>query len=178
MYKETSLNDASINQQLSPEFVLSRSKAAAVCLHDRGKKSGVNLDVIGHLSQTICIKWDELTKTDFNSYADMQDATEWGAEAIAFIVISDFTDYNIIKKSSKGTGFDYMLSNSRGSLFQNELAKLEVSGILELHRESELQARTAAKLNQATKHYKDIPVFVIVTAFSVPKSEVIYASGN
>jgi uncharacterized membrane-anchored protein len=97
--------------KLSYEIILCKSKAAAVCLENVGKRTGVELKVNGSIMNTIGLNWLELAECDFHSYADSQEATEWGAEAIAFIIVSEFTEYQVIKRSYKGTGFDYMLAD-------------------------------------------------------------------
>ena len=170
--KQIQLTNPRLVPKLSPELVLCKSKAAAVCLQSVGKQTGVQLQVTGSIVETLCLNWSELNEIDFDSFADMQETTEWGAEAIAFIVVNEFTDYQVIKRSCKGTGFDYLLSNKDCDLFQDVQAKLEVSGIKELKNSSELKYRVKEKVTQASQKFTNLPVLVIVTAFSAPNSEV------
>jgi hypothetical protein len=158
--------------------MLCKGKAAAVCLHSEGKQPGVELSVTGSLTETIDLNWESLEECDINSYSDYQESTEWGAEAIAFIVVNELTNYDVVKRSAKGTGFDYMLANRDSELFQGYQAKLEVSGIKKLKSKSDIKERVRQKIQQASRKYKDLPVFVVVTAFSTPEAEVSHVAGD
>lgn len=176
--KQIQLTDPRHVPNLSPEIIICKGKAAAVCLQNVGKQTGVELQVTGSIVNTIGLNWFELAECDFNSYADSQETTEWGAEAIAFIVVNEFTEYQVIKRSYKGTGFDYMLADKECKLFQGTQAKLEVSGIQNLKNPSDLKSRVNQKVTQASQKFKNLPVLVIVTAFSTPKAEVSHVAGN
>lgn len=176
--KQVHLTDPKHVPKLSPEIILCKGKAAAVCLQNVGKQTGVELQVNGSIVNTIGLNWLELAECDLNSYADSQETTEWGAEAIAFIVVSEFTEYQVIKRSYKGTGFDYMLADKGCDLFQDTQAKLEVSGIKDLKNSSDLKSRVNQKVTQASQKFKNLPVLVIVTAFSTPETEVSHVAGN
>lgn len=176
--KTVHLIDHTTAPKLSSELVLCKGKAAAICLEDMGKKSGIALKISGaRIDETLCLEWNGLSEKDYNSYSDAQEATEWGAECIAFIVINHFTEYEVFRRSHKGTGFDYLLSKKGSTLFQDVGAKLEVSGIKNLERGSDLTYRVKQKIDQASRSRKELPLYVVVVAFSVPKAEVSHVEG-
>lgn len=161
---------------LSSEIIACKGKAAALCLEKQGFHPGVNLDITGSIENSIQVFWENLTEKDFSSFNDLQEATEWGAEAIAFVIIRYMTNFEVIKRSRKGTGFDYHLStNINESLFQQS-AKLEVSGIFTKTKSNNIESRIKLKITQATRYSQDLSLFVVITEFSSPETGVYYAT--
>ena len=95
---------------LSRGFCGMVAEAAAVCLAEQGHKSGVELEIRGVVSESVELRWKPVTTEMAATYADSEVATENGALAIAFMTVRDFTPFTIIRRSMKGTGFDYWLS--------------------------------------------------------------------
>ncbi len=172
------LHDTGVIPKLSPELMLMKGKAAAYCFEECGFNDRQTLRISGCFDDSLGVEWNSLSEIDRNSFSDNQESTEWGAEAIAFIVINQLTDFDVISRSYKSTGFDYTLQKKDCSLFQGEIAKLEVSGILKLRRDGDLMTRIKQKIKQATKSHQDIPLYVVVTAFSGSETGVHYVEGN
>jgi hypothetical protein len=173
---QVKITDPTIAPKLSKEFVETKGIAAAVCFKKAKKKSGVILTVNGHFNKLMMISWDKLDNKVLNTYADDREITEWGAEAIAFAIVEFFTSYRCVKRSQIGTGFDYYLTEDDSTLFQGKIAKLEVSGILSIKRNSDISKRLSLKTKQATDKYKNMPFYVIIIAFSAPVAEVYYGN--
>src|SRR5271167_4337074 len=62
------------------------------------------------------------------SYSPQEEATENGAVGVAILLVDRLTDYHIVQRSWKKTGFDYWLGFKDAVVFQG-CARLEVSGI-------------------------------------------------
>jgi hypothetical protein len=75
--------------------------------------------------------WEhEISEQILNSWDDYQEATEAGATGIAFLLMLELTEFTIIRRARKGTGFDYWLGNKDAAYPFQEAARPEVSGIL------------------------------------------------
>jgi hypothetical protein len=167
------LGDNLIAPNLTSSLVESYGIAAAVCYDKNGFHPEIEHEITGDIQGTITLDWDKLTSIDNNTYNDLQEATEWGATVIAFLLIKQYTNYRVISRSKKGTGYDYFLGSGTGNLFQ-DMAKLEVSGILKVTKKNSIEQRKREKMKQAEKYDKELTVFVVVTGFSSKESGVCY----
>jgi len=126
--------------------------------------------VIGDVSRTFLLAWDKTTAQARRTWNDLQWATEFGAYGIATLLVHALTDLTVMKRSCKGTGFDFCLcaKDDEQPLFQGK-ARLEVSGILD-GDSTLLQARARQKLRQTAVSNGTLPAYVIVVEFSEPCS--------
>ena len=79
------------------------------------------------------------------------DGPEQGAEAIAFLLIRERTDYTAIKRAVTLTGIDYWLdhkSSAQMQIFSKGSARLEVSGILSNHLRIDLNIEAVERSNR------------------------------
>lgn len=89
----------------------------------------------------------------------LQEATQYGAYALALLLMRALTGYTVIERARKGTGFDWWLGND-DNLFQRK-ARLEVSGILH-GTKRRLNARVRARLRQTRQSDElEIPAYVV-----------------
>jgi hypothetical protein len=100
------------------------------------------------------------------THNDLPAAAEQGAYGIAFLLAEQLTEFKVIERSRKGTGFDYWLGTG-GELFQ-KAARMEVSGIV--NDQDAVQARVEAKLKQTARKTSRLPAFVAVVEFGKPLS--------
>jgi hypothetical protein len=149
------------------------ANAAAVCLDRNRHTSGVELAVSGQYRRRVSVLWDGPTDQIRRSYADLHEATEFGAAGVATAALNNFGGWVVMQRSRKGTGFDYWISKKderSGPLFQN-CAPLEVSGILS-GDENELHRRVRIKKEQisvaSTRRGK-----VAVVEFSAPRTRIV-----
>ena len=147
------------------------AEAAAVCLEHREHASGAHLTVQGIAAETFEVHWQAVAEKMRKCWADMQAATEHGAYGIAFLLIIDLTEYTIIERSCKGTGFDYWLGTKQDELFQKK-ARLEVSGIL-AGEEREIKDRVRQKKKQTDPSDGERPAYIAVIEFSAPTARVV-----
>ena len=154
------------------------AEAGAYCLKAQGHASGVRLDMAGNFDTPLRVVWtDMLDDQVFRTWADSQEATEFGAVAIASMLIHTLTDYTFIERSFKGTGFDYWLGkgeyNENLLPFEQRKARLEVSGIWRESPRNTVLARMELKKRQISKSDSGkFPALIIVVEFGTPKSNI------
>jgi hypothetical protein len=150
------------------------AEAAAFCLHHHRHVAPVVFTISGDASKSGVLVWDAVTKPHTSTYADLPEATAWGACGIAILVATRLTGIPFVQRSVKGTGVDYWLGDDSEDhgLFQRK-ARLEVSGILE-GREAEIRRRLKRKLAQTTpSDSTSLPAYVAIVEFSAPQSRFV-----
>lgn len=145
------------------------------CCHDTGVEI---LTQYKGEEKTIPIIWDE-NDSDLQtlslSYND-DDGVEFGAEALALLLVRECTDYTAIRRAANGTGIDYYLGKKRGNsknFFSDNDARLEISGILKENQKNTVKTRVKKKLKQTKPTDGTSTVFVSVIEFSHPKSQMV-----
>lgn len=152
------------------------AETAAICLEHCDHPTTVPLRVIvdNDEEQRYTLRRQRVSERMRRANNDLQDATEFGACGIAFLVVREVTGLTAINRSRKGTGFDYWLKkDSPDSLPFAHAARLEVSGILE-GTDKELATRTRQKLNQSKPSDAEtrLPAYAVVVEFGEPKAQV------
>jgi hypothetical protein len=148
------------------------AESAAVCLEDRQHQPGVRFSVKGSYRRTAHLKWVGATRQQQLTYADMQEATEYGAAGVAILTLKRAVGKVVVERSRKGDYFDYWLgSEGGGELFQNR-ERLEVSGIL-AGDEKKLELRVEQKRDQITRARGKLTKYVAVVEFGSPKAKVV-----
>jgi hypothetical protein len=145
------------------------AEAASVCLFSHKHGISMNFEVDGYVKQTYNLFRIDVNDLSLNSFADLEEAAEFGAMGIAVAVINDQTGWKAVR-SWKGTGFDYWFgSESEEYLFQNKL-RIEVSGDLK-GTDSEINSRLKKKMEQTqVSDHLSIPACAVIVEFSIPKS--------
>ncbi|MBI1355287.1 MAG: hypothetical protein GC160_13140 [Acidobacteria bacterium] len=152
------------------------AEAAAQCLTRAGFASRAPFELRGDISAEeieIEIEFEPPSLAVERFWADERKAIEFGAEAVAALLVEELTSWTIARRSRIGTGFDHWLvpkGGMAGDLYQ-ESAKLEVSGIFEA-ADSRLGARVRAKLQQARRTRSDLVLVAMVVRFRPPTAEV------
>jgi hypothetical protein len=115
------------------------------------------------------LEWVSVDEQTRRCYADMQEATEWGAAGIAVLVIKEAIGLVVVERSAKGTGFDYWLGseqNDSGFLFEGA-SRLEVSGIL-AGTKGQIESRFKQKKGQMAPTDQVAPGVVAIVEFRTP----------
>lgn len=155
------------------------AEAAAVCLHLNGYKSGVELKVQGEIEETLIVEWnDKITDDVLSSWNDVKEATEFGATALAILILLEYSDFTHVIRAYQGTGIDYWLGISEHTSDilpkDNIKGRLEISGILKESKSNTLNMRISQKIKQAKKtDDTKLPVYIVVVEFSQPKAKII-----
>lgn len=153
---------------LSPGMGKYMAEAACVCLESNGHQSGVILSVDGDYQHTYAVNWSWLPPPIHEKWGDADEATEFGAYAVAVLVVTDLAQLSVVRRSRKGTGFDFWLGppDSDEPLFQKKQC-LEVSGI-HSGDDTAVRARLSAKHRQVQQGSGQIPGYVAIVEFGSP----------
>ena len=115
-----------------------------------------------------------ITDQMLHCYNNSKYTTEQAAYGIAFLIIQELTDYTVIERSRRGTGFDYWLGKKGDNNelpFQNAV-RLEVSGIRK-GDDSRIKARIKQKLEQVSPTDGTLPAYIVVVEFSNPLAFIV-----
>ena len=133
--------------------------------------------MIGFANSIYALAWPRTTHQTLRALADSQEATEYGATAIAVLLVKKEFGYAAVERAVKGTGIDYWLGHETdGPPFQHK-ARLEVSGILHIkgsHKDvvREIASRVRQKIRQTQPSSGSLPAYVIVVEFGTPLAEI------
>jgi hypothetical protein len=157
---------------ITPAFGAALAEACAICLEEQKHSQGVEIQVEGEFTTKFQLHWQEITDQMLRCWNDPEYTTEQAAYGIAFLLIQSLTDYTVIERSRKGTGFDYWLGNNATNElpFQNRV-RLEVSGIRQANQ-SRIRARVKQKIEQTSPSDGSFPAYIIVVEFSKPQSHI------
>lgn len=151
--------------RLSPAAASDLVESAVVCLLQHGHVSGTSLELPP--AGAVRLKFCDPDPRAFGSRADLQEATERGATAIAIAVVKRQTGLGVLDRSRKGTGCDwYIGEDDGGPPFQN-MHRLEISGILD-ESEAKMRRRLVQKVQQLERGNDDLPGYVVVVGFRTP----------
>jgi hypothetical protein len=155
------------------------AEAASQCLYRNDHPDPVLLEVTGDKCVHGNLTWGEFDGRHHGTWADAQEATEYGAYGVAILVALPLTRTSRVQRSAKGTGIDYWLGDGldeRG-IFQRT-ARLEVSGILK-GKEVEIAARLREKLVQIKQSdLTTLPGYVVIVSFATPEARLVKATAE
>ena len=162
---------------ISPVWGRTLAEIAGVCLESQGHAPGIWLLTIGCSADGAQLFWTNVANQTRRSWADLQEATEYGATAVAIMLAKRETGYAVIERAMKGTGIDYWLGDDFGALPFQRKARLEISGILHARGDSRavkraVAARVEQKLEQTVRSGNLLPAYAVVVEFGTPLAEV------
>ncbi len=148
------------------------------CLDRAGHESGVNLGIMiddkGAVSENnYSLEWStEINDALRRRHADDWSSTEYGAYAIAFLLVREMTPYTAIEQANRGTAVDYYLSDKTrdDDLIFNHAARLEVSGIGS-GGTTEIDSRLKSKLKRLKNNA--IPVYIVIVEHGTPRAKFV-----
>lgn len=155
------------------------AEGGAYCLEMNGHASGVVLLVEGDFSEQIKLLWkDKVNDQVKRAWNETQEATEYGATAIALVILQELTDYTVIERSFTGTGFDYWLGTGEYDEnllpFEQRKARLEISGIWRASESNTIDARVQIKRKQLEQSDStQLPGLIIVVEFGTPTAKFV-----
>src|SRR6185437_93411 len=65
------------------------AEAAAVCLEDQQHLTGISLSVDGSYRRKLLLNWVTVSNQQRHTYADLHEATEYGACGVAILLIEN-----------------------------------------------------------------------------------------
>ena len=149
------------------------AECAVVCYDNCEYRALPDLQTVGRHNQPFTLIGPPVTNRMRRTYADLQEATEYGACGIAVLLMEASEGLTICERASKGSGgFDYYLTPlsaeqelDTDNFLGTATAALEVSGILEGNI-VDLQYRLNEKRRQLQERPQLLPVYIVVVGFS------------
>ena len=92
---------------ITPAFGAALAEACAVCLTSQGHEPGVELQVEGDFTGTFQLFWQQVTDQMQRWWNYEEYTTEQAAYGVALLLIKRLTDFTVVERSRRGTGFDY-----------------------------------------------------------------------
>lgn len=141
-----------------------------VMLHRSNHKSPTNLLLSGMTDDKVNVIWtDDFNLQKDRTHSDRQVNTERSAVCISVLLAKRLTDYSVIMRSRRGTGFDYLLGTDE-NIF-NPKARLEISGIEKESSSNTIQYRFKQKVEQVSpSDNTGLPAYISVVEFNTPKA--------
>ncbi len=147
------------------------AEAAAVCFERCGHHEEFDLLVRGWTSLSCRLRRPSVGPQTIRAHADLQEATEHGACAVAILVTRKITGAQVLERSAKGTGFDYWIGEDESVPFRLR-TRLEVSGILR-GTKADVDHRVEEKCRQTERSdTMQLDALVFVVEFSRPLAKV------
>lgn len=159
---------------LTPSRGSSMAEACAVCLEEEHHIDGARLAVEGIYASIFHIQKPEVTPQMLSAWADPIEATEYGATAIAILLLRELADLQVVRRSFIGPGFDYWVGTiaDENEFFIQGKARLEISGIRH-GTDTQINSRVKQKLDQTIpSDNSGFPAYIVVVEFSRPIAKV------
>ena len=95
--------------------------AGAICLESQNHPPGVALAVRGNADGTrnYRLNWTPTASGD-NALWQLNQSTEWGAAAVAILLVNQVTPYRVAEAAIVGTGIDFWLSEDSNLTLQRQ----------------------------------------------------------
>lgn len=156
---------------VSSAYGSAAAEAAAYCLYRNHHHNPGSLLLTLKTSVITNLLWSEVGSELDSTWADLKEAVEYGAYAVAIVVSVQITKFRRVERCAQsGTGIDIWLTDStddRG-IFQQS-ARLEVSGIFN-GSQSAIRARLNQKVEQTkSSDHTTLPAYVAIVEFGSPE---------
>jgi hypothetical protein len=140
-----------------------------------GHVSGVIMKVVQSSNNSYYdVKWPDDTPSEeaLKQSYDIVESSERGAEAVAFLLVGEITEFTALYRAVRGTHIDYWLGykTDPNNPFKNA-GRLEVSGIITENEGNTVRGRVKEKTDRMPDGI--LPVYVIVVEFSRPYATVV-----
>jgi hypothetical protein len=155
------------------------AEAASHCLHFHQHQNPTLLSITGDHTTAGTLAWCDAGDLEQTTWADLHEATEYGAYAVGIIVALRLTEKSRVERSVRGTGVDYWISDGedQDGLFQRT-ARLEISGLLK-GGEARMAARLRGKVLQTQRSDSlGLPAYIAIVDFSEPEARFVQAKGG
>ncbi|MEO0468447.1 MAG: hypothetical protein AAF206_02410 [Bacteroidota bacterium] len=151
---------------ISPIFAAFLWEACLACLDHNDHLPKADLTILGDQEiEYQLISYEAIDDQLRNTWSDPTEATEYGATCLAVLLVLEVTDYTVVRRSVKGTGFDYWLGHASGDFPFQDTARLEISGILSGDMKALLRRVKAKKKQTERSDHLGLPALIIVSEF-------------
>jgi len=159
---------------LTPAMGRVLAEAAAICLDHAGHTPKAVLVVLNDSEREFLLDWPPVSDQMRRTFADLQEATQFGACAVSIVLVKVMIGFEVLERSWIGTGFDYWVGNEGDGLPFDNMARLEVSGILNGNH-TDVKSRVKQKVKQVSvSDNLKIPAIVSVVEFGKPIAKVVH----
>ncbi len=148
------------------------AEAALVCLELNKHSTGVSLEISGDFEETFHVSWTgTITSSVKEGWKDVKEATEYGASALAILLIKELTPFQYFERMNQDEIGDYLIKTSKEA---KDFSFIEISGIWKKSPKNSVNNRIRLKMKQIQKKatYK-LELFTIVIEFSEPEGKII-----
>ena len=169
------LDTTDFGSYILPSMYAYYAEAAAICFEENNFRGTAVLKIEDDEVEVAAFHftWSSVNQQVKDMHNDLIYETEYGAYCIAFLIIHHLTDYKVIRRSKRKTGFDYWLGEKESEYPFEDVARLEISGILR-GKNTEITQRIRIKKEQTKQSDgSQLPAFIIVTEFSKPISKIV-----
>ena len=165
---------------LTPAEAGHLAEAAVVAADASGNPLPQRIAFSGRKSRKPLVVGPRLTERMRRTYADLQEAVEWGASGVAAVAIESLENLTVYERSPKsGHGFDYFLIRSDtnanfddDNFFAVATHVLEVSGTMQ-HDKNEMENRVSEKIRRLKQKEQSLPAFVLVVDFRHARAKLV-----
>lgn len=155
------------------------AEAASHCLQFHQHENPILLSITGDLTLAGMFAWCDAVELGEATWADLHEATEYGAYGVGIVVALRLTEKSRVERSVRGTGVDYWIGDgaSHDGPFQCT-ARLEISGILN-GDETKIAGRLRGKLSQSQRSNSTrLPAYIAVIDFARPEARVVQSKAG
>lgn len=155
------------------------AEAASRCLRHHNHKDPTLVSITGDITTTYSLTRYAANTHEENTWADLYEATEYGAYGAGIVVALRLTEKSRVERSVRGTGIDYWIGDgdSHDGPFQRT-ARLEISGILN-GDEAKIAQRLSGKLSQSERsNSSHLPAYIAVIDFARPEARVVQSKAG
>lgn len=148
------------------------AEAALVCLEENQHQSGVLIEITGDFQETFEIIWTgNIRSAVKDGWRDLKEAAEYGATAIAILLLKELTEFYYFERMRQDEIGDYLIRTSKTAI---PFSFLEISGIWNESKGNNVDIRIRAKIRQINKKASTkLELFTIVTEFSKPVAKIV-----
>lgn len=148
------------------------AEAALVCLEENHHQSGVLIEVTGDFKEVFEVIWSgNIDSAVKEGWRDLKEATEYGASAIAILLLRELTPFQYFERMKQHEVGDYLIKRSKDAI---PFSFVEISGIWKSSPSNSVNVRIKAKQKQISKKVNTkLELFTIVTEFGEPKAKII-----
>jgi hypothetical protein len=150
------------------------AQAASYCFHLNNHSNPLCLKLSGDKRGSGDFRWEAIDQRDSKTWADSEEATEYGAYGVAIVIAVQMTGIPYVERAAKLGSIDYWLGTGSEDygVFQRT-ARLEISGILE-GEESDINSRLQLKLRQTERSDETLlAAHAAIIEFSSPEARLV-----
>lgn len=144
--------------------------AIVATMHRANHPEQLTMALTGDNVKTLDVNWEDSFNEQLDrSFKEDSSMIDAAASGISCLLAIEETNYTIIERGYKGSGFDYYLGYDDQPLF-TKVARLEISGIKQENEANTAEKRLKIKLKQTNQSDNSgLPAYISIIEFSQPR---------